>query len=427
SPSPSASQEPVVLGHKSQNIGAIAGGAAAGVVALALLIGLGFYFKFFGKGGGWGKSGHHGHHGGEKGDIDPDPESGGGAGSSGVAHAPGHAPHGHPIGPNGSGIETSGVSGGAGANVPGGAGGGFGGQGLPPMTGFEGSYTQPGGPLPPGASPPAGHVYPVIMPVGARRRESGHSQPGMLNTVSTPWFDPNQQQQYYPQQQQPWGNADPFAYPSSGQYGMGVAAGWADPANNSSQRPQSMAHSYNPNDPFATPVGRQDQFNSNPRDSKASYFDPRASGADHPPANAGMVAAAPAASRRPTSDQKTTLIALDNSRTNSTSPTMTSYLLSTPGHTRSPSLPPIQPEPSSGSPQPAAAPATTTNTTTTTASSPAVRPMSTTEASSAAGDPFNNDSNTPDAEGQQSDEPPPPSYAEVERSRSMDSSTTRQA
>lgn len=291
------------------------------------------------------------------------------------------------------------------------------------MTGFETSYTQPGAPLPPGASPPAHGVVPVIVPVGARRRESGYGQPGMLNTVSTPWFDPNQQQQYYPQQ--PWANADPFSYSNSGpsgQYGMGVAAGWADPATISSQRPQSMAHSYNPNDPFATPAGHQDQYTLNSRDSKASYFDPRASGADHPIANAGVVAPGPSAAR-PTSDDKAHLIALNDSRTNSTSPTMTTYLASTPGHKPSPSLPSIGPEASSSTPQPTAGPATTNATST--SGSPAIRPMSTTEVSSAAGDPFNNESSNPDAEGQQSDEPPPPSYAEAERARSMDSSMSR--
>lgn len=175
-------------------------------------------------------------------DLDFDPEVGGGAGSSGVAHTPGHAPHGHPLNPNGGGIETSGVGGGgAGANAPGGAAGGFGGQAPPPpMTGFEGLHNQPGAPLPPGAGLPTHN--PVIVPVGARRRESDHGQPSVLNTVPTRWFDPNQQQQqYYPQQ--PWDNVNPSAYSSapsgSGQYGAGEAA--------------------SPNDPFATPAGQQGQ------------------------------------------------------------------------------------------------------------------------------------------------------------------------
>ncbi|KAG8943700.1 hypothetical protein FRC00_010994, partial [Tulasnella sp. 408] len=350
-------------------------------------------------------------------DIDPDPTSGGGAGSSGAAHAPGHAPYGHSLNPNGSGIESSGVGGGGiGANVPGAAGGGIGGQG-PLPTGFEGSYTQPGAPLPPGASPPTHHIYPVIVPVGARRRESGHGQPGVLNTVPTPWFDPNHHQQYHPQQ--PWSNADPFSYSSgpSGQYGVGTAAGWVDPAYSFAQRRQSMGRPYSPNDPFATPSGQQGHYGVSPRDSNASYFDPRASGADYPAANL----AAAASASQPTSDEKANLIAINSSRTNSTSPSMTTYLLSTPGHGPLPSLPSTKPESSSTSPQPAAAPTTTT----TAPGSPEVRPMSTAEASAAPNDPFetSNNNNT-EAEGHQ--DPPPPSYAEAERSRSMDSSATRQ-
>ncbi|KAG8927838.1 hypothetical protein FRC00_001977 [Tulasnella sp. 408] len=297
-------------------------------------------------------------------DIDPDPEAGAGAGGAGDAY------HGASLDPNSNGSETSGAGGGgAGTSVPFGAGGGFGGQ-APPMTGLEGLHTQPGAPLPPGATLPTQN--PVIDSTGARRRESGHGQP-----VSPPWFDPNQQQQqYYPQQ--PFGNVDSSVYSSglsgSAQYGVGGAVG--------------------PYDPFAPPAAQQGQY---PRDSKASYFDPQASGTDQPTSN---VAATSSTSSRPTSDEKPKLIAMDNSRADSMSP---------PGHGRSDSVPATKRDSSSSSPQSAGPKASAIPT----SNSPVVRPMSTAAGSSTAGAPFNN-SNNPEAE---SDEPPPPSYAEAERSR----------
>lgn len=321
-----------------------------------------------------------------------------------------HAPPGHPVVPDGSGIGGFGASGGeAGTNVPGGGEGVFSGQG-PPATGGEGSYSPPTAPLPPGASPPAHHVYPVIVPVGVRRRKPVHEQLGVVNTLPSPWFDPNQQQQYYPQQQ-PWDDDDtyPYSYGSSGQFGAGAAASWEYPAYGSSQRRQSAGHPYSPKDPFATPAGQQDQSNVSTRDSKASYFDPQASGDDRPITN---VVPGPSGSR-PTSDEKPNLIATENSRTSSKSPTLETYLTFTPEH----GPPPTKSDPSSISPQ-SAVPTAPSNTT---FGSLTVQQMSTAELDITY-------KNNPEEEGHQSDRDPlPPRYAEAGRSSSMDSSTTQRA
>ncbi|KAG8971509.1 hypothetical protein FRC05_010986 [Tulasnella sp. 425] len=277
--SPTQTPDPVVIGHKSHKTAAIAGGVVAGLLCLAIVAGAVFYFKFW-KAGGGGKSGHHGHHGGEKTDIGGTTGGGGGGGGgTGVEHAPGHAGH-HvpPTNYGGTGIETSGAgAGGGGAGGPAGtapggggggmdtsavAGGGYGGT-APPTTGLEGQFHA--STLPPGASAPAHHAYPVIVPVGARRREPGQAQQEMVNTLSTPWTDPAQPQSsyYYPQQQQPWQNADPYASATPGAHYPNSGPGWADPAYSS---PYSQP-GYNNGTPYP----------ADPRMSQQGGYDPRAS------------------------------------------------------------------------------------------------------------------------------------------------------
>ncbi|KIO33149.1 hypothetical protein M407DRAFT_18011 [Tulasnella calospora MUT 4182] len=286
SASATATQDNIVVGHKSTKTAAIAGGAVGAVLFLAAVAGAIWYFKFW-KAGGAGKGGHHGHHGGEKDDIDG--TAGGGGGASGAQHVPGHGHIAHNVAPHhlgGTGVETSGAGGGGGGaggpagTAPGGggvgmdtsavAGGGYGGT-APPTSGLEGQYVNA---LPHGASAPAHHAYPVIVPVGARRRESQGPQ-DMVNTVSTPWIDPAQQQQqqqsgyYYPQQgpQQPWQNADPYTSASPAQY-PGSGPGWADQAYYTSQ----SGYSHN-----------GAQYPADPRMSQGGYpVDPRASGAYYP-------------------------------------------------------------------------------------------------------------------------------------------------
>ncbi|KAG9041949.1 hypothetical protein FS837_011549, partial [Tulasnella sp. UAMH 9824] len=155
---PTASQDNIVVGHKSTKTAAIAGGVVAGLLFLAAVAGAVYYFKWkAGGAGGAGKGGHHGHHGGEKEDLDG-AEGGGGGGASGAQHAPGHGHVAHNVPPPhlpGTGIETSAVGGGGGAGGPAGtapggggagmdtsavAGGGYGGT-APPSTGFEGQFS----------------------------------------------------------------------------------------------------------------------------------------------------------------------------------------------------------------------------------------------------------------------------------------------
>ncbi|KAG8977556.1 hypothetical protein FRB90_008777, partial [Tulasnella sp. 427] len=277
SASPLPTHDDVVVGHKSHKTAAIAGGVVAAFLLLGIAAGAAFYFKFW-KAGGGGKGGHHGHHGGEKEDIDwPAGGEGGGGGGGHTAALPNLG---------GTGIETSGAGGGGGSGVTGTAPGGGGGAGMdtsavgggfggnaPPTTGFEGQFHTT---LPYGASAPAHHAYPVIVPLGARRRESGQQGPQeMINTLPTPWVDPahqQQQQQQYPgyyNQQQPWQNADPHAYPSSAPY-SNSGPGWADPVYYSQSGYNNSASSYPQADPRMSQSGYQ------------SPHDPRASGAYYP-------------------------------------------------------------------------------------------------------------------------------------------------
>ncbi|KAG8903455.1 hypothetical protein FRC01_009196 [Tulasnella sp. 417] len=307
SSSATATQDNVVVGHKSHKTAAIAGGIAGAVLFLAAVAGAVWYFKFF-KGGGAGKGGHHGHHGGEKDGVEAGTGGGGGGGASGAPHAPGVGHVAHNIAPphlGGTGVETSGVGGGGGGaggpagTAPGGgagmdtsavAGGGYGGT-APPATGFEGQFSV--NTLPPGASVPAHHAYPVLVPVGARRRESQGPQE-MVNTLSTPWIDPAQQQQqqgsyYYPQQgpPQPWQNADPYTSASSGAQYPGSGPGWVDQAYYASQSGYHNGGAQYPADPRASqqyPVDPRtsQQYSVDPRTSQGYPTDPRASGAYYP-------------------------------------------------------------------------------------------------------------------------------------------------
>ncbi|KAG8912884.1 hypothetical protein FRC01_004847 [Tulasnella sp. 417] len=314
SSSATATQDNVVVGHKSHKTAAIAGGIAGAVLFMAAVAGAVWYFKFF-KAGGAGKGGHHGHHGGEKDGVEAGTGGGGGGGggASGAPHAPGVGHVAHNVAPphlGGTGVETSGVGGGGGGaggpagTAPGGgagmdtsavAGGGYGGT-APPATGFEGQFSVNS--LPPGASLPAHHAYPVIVPVGARRRESQGPQE-MVNTLSTPWIDPAQQQQqqgsyYYPQQgpPQPWQNADPYTSASSGAQYPGSGPGWADQAYYASQSGYHHGGAQYPADPRTSqqyPVDPRtsQQYSVDPRTSQGYPTDPRASGAYYPTAASG--------------------------------------------------------------------------------------------------------------------------------------------
>lgn len=245
------------------------------------------------------------------------------------------------------------------------AGGGYGGT-APPSTGFEGQFAVNN--LPPGASVPAHHAYPVIVPVGARRRESQGPQE-MVNTVSTPWIDPAQQQRqssyYYPQQgpQQPWQNADPYTSASSSQYpGSGPAWG-ADQAYYASQS------GYHNNGA---------QYPADPRMSQGGYpVDPRASGAYYPISAAGHT-----------------------SPVNNANPNRTSVISnpSSTGHARQSLLPYMN---EYGGPQPAPS----------VASTPAP-PTSTTDTST---DPFDKhaEASASAAAGPSDHDMPPPSYDEA--------------
>ncbi|KAG8948156.1 hypothetical protein FRC04_009955 [Tulasnella sp. 424] len=204
--------------------------------------------------------------------------------------------------------------------------------------------------------------------------------------------------------------------PSRQYHGGGADDLPADPAYTygPAQRPQAGDIYYNPNDPFSRPTSDHDQFNASPPPSTGPYFDPRESGADYPT----NTPTATLPSLTLATDEKTNPLVASRNRTRSTSPSMTTYLLTTPGHGQTASLPPTRPGTSFGSPQPVApAPATTT----TLARFPGIRSTSTSAALSATGAPFN--SNTEVVEQQSDPDPPSPGYDEAESSRSSYSST----
>ncbi|KAG8971513.1 hypothetical protein FRC05_010990 [Tulasnella sp. 425] len=204
--------------------------------------------------------------------------------------------------------------------------------------------------------------------------------------------------------------------PSRQYHGGGMDVLPADPAYTygAAQRPQSGDIYYNPNDPFSRPTSEHYQFNAVPPPSTPPYLDPRVSGADYP---TNIPTASPLGPILET-DERTNPSLKDRNPTRSTSPSMTTYVLTTPGHGQTASLPPTRPGSSSGSRQP---PVPALPTTTTPTGYPDISSTSTSAALNATGDPFN--SHTEVVEQQSDPDPPPPGYDEVESSRSSYSST----
>ncbi|KAG8978866.1 hypothetical protein FRB90_008288, partial [Tulasnella sp. 427] len=161
--------------------------------------------------------GHHGHHGGNGHHGGPHAPPNNGGGNSFGGNAGGYGGHGGGGGGSGLGGQGGGGGGGGAANgtaptaPPGnagtpGAGGGTGVTGTETSGGYNPapgpSASHPVGPFQPDfaghAAPPAaghsGHIVPVIVPIGARRRQvdanNAQAKPNMVNTLPTPYYLP---------------------------------------------------------------------------------------------------------------------------------------------------------------------------------------------------------------------------------------------
>ncbi|KAG8977999.1 hypothetical protein FRB90_008608, partial [Tulasnella sp. 427] len=222
---------PVTVSHHSSNVPIIAGASAGAVAVLAIVGGLLAYFKFFRHGeGGRGEAMQHVHP--EEGaDLDPTPY--GGQPSQGMVIVPEKPPISPPPFHHASSSIGSSMKSGMGGTVPGFQGGGGAGD-------YVGATHL--------ASAHHGAV-PVIIPAGAKRRESDYGQ----QTLPTPYMSVNP-------------DAVASASGSPRQSIAGDTTTWSDTQSTANEKPP-LSFS-----PFVITEGSQTSHNHHPRDTKAAYM-----------------------------------------------------------------------------------------------------------------------------------------------------------